>query len=261
MGGGGAPGSAQAGLPFGGIPHELQAGVDLLLKEEPERGEPDVVFSQLPTEHESKKLTLTSLLMEYPGMCVLAGFLVGMIALFTQLGPSLVSYAINHGLTPPHYDYGVVVLMALLYLVSIVVSGSAQYGQARVTGRLASWVMNDLRIKVFRHLQRLSLDFFTEEKAGVVMSRMTSDIENLQQLLQDGLAQFAIQGLTMVVITVFLFATNAKLAAITVFAVLPPSSSCRSGSSGPPSAATTRCATASRSCWPTSRRACRACAS
>ena len=91
-----------------------------------------------------------------------------------------------------------------------------------MTGRLASWVMNDLRIKVFRHLQRLSLDFFTEEKAGVVMSRMTSDIENLQQLLQDGLAQFAIQGLTMVVITVFLFATNATLAAITVFAVLPP---------------------------------------
>ena len=56
----------------------------------------------------------------------------------------------------------------------------------------------------------------------MVMSRMTSDIENLQQLLQDGLAQFAIQGLTMVVITVILFATNATLAAITVFAVLPP---------------------------------------
>ena len=62
--------------------------------------------------------------------------------------------------------------------------------------------MNDLRVKVFAHLQRLSLGFFTEEKAGVVMSRMTSDIENLQQLLQDGLAQLAIQALTMVVITV-----------------------------------------------------------
>src|SRR5580704_7806524 len=222
IGGGGPPGAAQPGLPFGGIPHELQAGVDLLLTEEPDRGEPDVVFTQLPTAHESKKLTLTSLLLEYPGMCVLAAFLVGMIALFTQLGPSLVSYAINHGLTPPHYDYAVVVVMALLYLVSICVSAGAQYGQARVTGRLASWVMNDLRIKVFRHLQRLSLDLFTGEKAGVVMSRMTGDIENLQQLLQDGLAQFAIQGLTMVVITVFLFATNATLAAITVFAVLPP---------------------------------------
>ena len=73
----------------------------------------------------------------------------------------------------------------------------------------------------FRHLQRLSLDFFTEEKAGVVMSRMTSDIENLQQLLQDGLSQLAIQGLTMVVITAILFTINVQLAFITVVLVIP----------------------------------------
>ena len=79
-----------------------------------------------------------------------------------------------------------------------------------VTGRLAAWVMNDLRVKVFTHLQRLSLDFYTEEKAGVIMSRMTSDIENLQQLLQDGLAQFAVQGLTMIVITCIMFATERR---------------------------------------------------
>ena len=53
------------------------------------------------------------------------------------------------------------------------------------------------------------------------MTRMTSDIENLQQLLQDGLAQFAIQGLTMVVITVILFTTNVTLAFITVVLVVP----------------------------------------
>ncbi len=87
MGGGGSPGSAQAGLPFGGIPYELQAGVDLLLEEEPDRGESDVVFTQLPTEHEKKRLSLTGLLMEYPGMLVLAVLLVGIIALATQLGP------------------------------------------------------------------------------------------------------------------------------------------------------------------------------
>ena len=55
----------------------------------------------------------------------------------------------------------------------------------------------------------------------MVMTRMTSDIENLQQLLQDGLAQFAIQGLTMVVITVILFTTNVTLALITVALVDP----------------------------------------
>jgi ATP-binding cassette subfamily B protein len=222
MGGGGPPGSPQAGLPFGGIPHELQEGVDLLLEEEPERGQSTAVFTQLPGPSEKKHLSLTSLLTEYKGMLVLSAFLVATISVATQIGPSLVSYAINHGLTPPHYDFAVVVVCSALYLVSVLVSSGAQWGQARTTGRLASWVMNDLRIKVFRHLQRLSLDFFTEEKAGVLMSRMTSDIENLQQLLQDGLAQFAIQGLTMIVITGFLFATNVELAAITIFGVLPP---------------------------------------
>ena len=43
------------------------------------------------------------------------------------------------------------------------------------------------------------------------MTRMTSDIENLQQLLQDGLAQLAVQGLTMVVITIILFTMDVKL--------------------------------------------------
>ena len=76
--------------------------------------------------------------------------------------------------------------------------------------------MHDLRIRVFTQFQRLSLDFFTEEKAGVLMSRMTSDIENLQQLIQDGISQFALQGLTMIVITVILFLTNVELAAWTV---------------------------------------------
>src|ERR1039458_8957961 len=50
---------------------------------------------------------------------------------------------------------------------------------------------------------------------------MTSDIENLQQLLQDGLSQLAIQALTMVVITVILFATDVRLAAITVVLIVP----------------------------------------
>ena len=51
MGGGpgGPPGAPQAGLPFGGIPHELQAGVDHLLASEPDRGESDITFTQQPS--------------------------------------------------------------------------------------------------------------------------------------------------------------------------------------------------------------------
>ena len=221
IGGGGPPGAAQPGLPFGGIPHELQDGVDLLLAGEPDHGESTLAFSQQPSPDEKRRLSLRGLLMVYPGLLALALALVGIIAVATQLGPWLTGIAIDDGMSPGHEDFAVVLLIAGIYLVSVIVSAAAQWGQVRVTGRLASWVMNDLRVTIFRHLQRLSLDFFTEEKAGVVMSRMTSDIENLQQLLQDGLAQFAIQGLTMIVIAVFLFTTNVKLAFVTIVVVMP----------------------------------------
>jgi len=228
MGGGmgGAPGGfgrpAAPGLPFAGIPSELQAGVDRLVASEPEYETPTLTFEQNADEVELKRLTLWSLLTKYRGMLVLAGLLVVVISVAGQVGPKLVEYAINNGMTPPnHLDFGVVVAMAVAYVAFIGVTALAQRFQVQVTGRLAAWVMNDLRVKVFAHLQRLSLGFFTEEKAGVVMSRMTSDIENLQQLLQDGLSQLAIQALTMVVITIILFTTNVLLAFITVVLIVP----------------------------------------
>jgi ATP-binding cassette subfamily B protein len=221
---GGAPGGfgrpAAPGLPFAGIPSELQDGVDRLLVSEPDYAEPDIVFTQNGSEDELRRLSLWRLLTKYPGMLALAGLLVVVISVAAQTGPKLTEIAINDGMYP-HKDFAVVALMAALYLVFIVITSLAQRSQARVTGRLAAWVMNDLRVKIFAHLQRLSLGFFTEEKAGVVMSRMTSDIENLQQLLQDGLSQLAIQALTMVVITVILFTTNVRLAAITVLLIIP----------------------------------------
>jgi ATP-binding cassette, subfamily B, bacterial len=65
-GGFGGPGGAQAsaanGLPFAGIPHELQGGVDKLLATEPEYAEPDIVFHQNSSELELKRLSLWRLL-------------------------------------------------------------------------------------------------------------------------------------------------------------------------------------------------------
>jgi ATP-binding cassette subfamily B protein len=220
--GGGPPGQAQPGLPFGGIPSELQAGVDYLLAHEPDRGDSEISFSQQPSADERRMLSLGGLLRVYPGMLALAIVLVGIVGVASQFGPWLTETAIDDGMLPGHHHFGLVIVLAAVYLATVAISGLAQWGQVRVTGRLASWVMNDLRVTIFRHLQRLSLDFFTEEKAGVIMSRMTSDIENLQQLLQDGLAQFVIQGLTMVVIAVFLFTTNVRLAFITIVVVIPP---------------------------------------
>ncbi|MHB1710913.1 MAG: ABC transporter ATP-binding protein [Acidimicrobiales bacterium] len=221
---GGSPGGfgrpAAPGVPFGGIPSELQDGVDRILASEPVLPAPDVVFHQNGSSEEIRRLTLWRLLTKYPGMLWLSGLLVIVIAVVSQAGPRLTETAINDGMYP-HHDLRVVVVTAGLYLASVAVTSFAQRFQVQVTGRVAAMVMCDLRVKIFAHLQRLSLSFFTEEKAGVVMSRMTADIENLQQLLQDGLSQLTIQGLTMVVITVVLFTTNVRLATITVLLVVP----------------------------------------
>jgi len=78
-----------------------------------------------------------------------------------------------------------------------------------------------LRIRVFSHLQRLSLDFFTGERAGRLMTRMTSDIEALAHLFQEGIVQLFVQGLTLIIITIILFALSPKLALITIVVVVP----------------------------------------
>jgi ATP-binding cassette subfamily B protein len=228
MFGGGAPpagaqrgpaGNPGGGLPFAGIPPELQRGVDKLLKKEPKHPEPTVTFSYKKADEELEHLTLRGLVFKHWRLGAVAMVFVGLVSFFNQLGPRLIDAGITKGMA--QRDMHVVFVVAMLYIGAIVITAVSQALQVMVTGRLAAGVMNDLRIKVFAHLQRMGLDFYTDEKAGVIMTRMTSDIENLQQLLQDGLAQFAVQGLTMLVITGFLLSMNVKLALITVLLVVP----------------------------------------
>ena len=209
-------------MPFGGIPSELQEGVDAILSEEPPHDPHRLPFTMEPEASERQRLTLWRLLTAHPRLMIWCTMLVFLVAITSQAGPALIEYAINQGMVPGHHSIRVILVAASAFLVVTLISAVGQRSQVRASGRLASAVMHQLRIRVFRHLQRLSLSFFTEEKAGVIMTRMTSDIDNLQQLLQDGLNQFALQGLTMIVITIILFFINPLLALITVAMVIPP---------------------------------------
>ncbi|HKH88590.1 MAG TPA: hypothetical protein VKA05_07185, partial [Acidimicrobiales bacterium] len=138
--GGGAPAGRPAapGLPFGGIPSELQAGVDKLLASETHPGEPGVSFLQVPGAAERRRLTLWLLLTQYPGMLWLAGLFVVVVSVSTQAGPYLTEYAINNGMVPGHQHFSVVATAAGVYLLSVLVSALCQRGQVKVTGRLAA---------------------------------------------------------------------------------------------------------------------------
>jgi len=221
-GGGGFGGAGNAtvgGAPFAGIPPELEDAVTKLVDTEPDHGEPDAVFTQRATD--KRVLSISQMVKDRWQIALLSVIFLTIETVGFQTGPYLTQIGIDDGLVGAHRHLEVVVVCGLVYLVSVVLTVFVERARVRNTGKLAAQVMNDLRVRVFAHIQRLSLDYFTEEKAGVIMTRMTSDIEALQQLLQDGLAQFAIQGLTMVLVTAVLLSYNWMLALVTVAIVMP----------------------------------------
>jgi len=223
---GGAPGDnvhVNGGkLEFAGIPPELADGVRKVIAGEPEEFDTGVTFEQV--EADTRPLSLRALVRPHTKALVIAAILVLIETLSLQAGPALVKIGIDRGIgTPPKHPghLSVIVIVAVIYIIAVITTAIASALRVAWTGRIGQWLLYDLRLRVFSHLQRLSLDFFTDEKAGVIMTRMTSDIEALNQLFQDGIVNVAVQVLTMVFVTAVLFSYNVKLAAITVVLIVP----------------------------------------
>ncbi|MCP5030057.1 MAG: ABC transporter ATP-binding protein [Actinomycetia bacterium] len=209
--------SAAAGLPFAGVPEELRATAEALLAAEPEHPEPEVEFH--PIDPDPRPFTLRTFVGPRKWAVAFATALVVVETVSLQLGPLLTGIAIDDGVRAR--DFGVVVGVFIAYLLAIAVNALSGFTRIRFSGRLAENLIYDLRIRVFSHFQRLSLSFFTEEKAGRLMTRMTSDIEALTLLFQDVLVQLAVQGLTLITVAVILFILDPLLAAITLLLVVP----------------------------------------
>lgn len=102
----------------------------------------------------------------------------------------------------------------------VVLIGVAGIGLGRVETYLTGWVgervLNDLRVDLFRHLQTLSLGYFERRRTGVLISRLTNDVEALQQLVTDGITSTVRNVLTLVVAGGILLVLDWRLALATV---------------------------------------------
>ncbi|CAB4833800.1 MAG: ATP-binding cassette domain-containing protein [Actinobacteria bacterium] len=218
---GGGPSSVQAnaaaGLPFAGVPGPLQDAVEKVLETEPEYPEPVIMFDR--ANYDRRPFTLRTFLR--PELRSLGGVFVLVLleTIFLQAGPLLTEIGIDNGIS--NGNKGVLVAVAIAYVGAIIISGVSSWLRTAYTGRLGEKLMYQLRVRVFSHLQRQSLGYYTNEKAGVLMTRMTSDIEALTQLFQEGLVNFAVQALTLVVITIVLFTRSVPLALLTLLVVVP----------------------------------------
>ncbi|HEV7176655.1 MAG TPA: ABC transporter ATP-binding protein, partial [Solirubrobacteraceae bacterium] len=87
-------------------------------------------------------------------------------------------------------------------------------------GWVGQRTLQDLRVQLFSHLQQLSIGFYSRNRAGVIISRLTNDVEALDQLVEDGIATLFQSGLTLIGVVVILFALDPHLALLT-FLSLP----------------------------------------
>lgn len=191
--------------------------LERILAEEPD---PDVPEPSFDRRHPPRPgFGLRSFLRPHRAAITGGVLLVGVETAAAQVTPLLTQRAIDEGIVAR--DPRTVALIALIYLGAVVVRAVTLRWRLRWTGRLGNTLMTHLRVDTFTHIQRLSQSFFTNERAGRVLTRMTSDIDALTELLQDGIINMVVQGFTLVFVVGVLFWLNPTLAFVVVAVVLP----------------------------------------
>jgi ABC-type multidrug transport system fused ATPase/permease subunit len=149
---------------------------------------------------------------------VLAMFTALVAATAAALAPApLAKEAINRGID--HHDTTALYVIVAIFLVSAVVYAVATYSQTYLVGWVGQRALQDLRMKLFEHLQSLSIGFYSRNIAGVVISRMTNDVEALDQLVEDGLATLIQSSLMLIGVIVILMVMDLHLALLTFIAL------------------------------------------
>jgi ATP-binding cassette, subfamily B, bacterial len=215
MGGGGGAG---AGGWMGGMGGALAPTPELLAQVDalpPADVDPnvDVAFES----KESSRFSFLRFLKRYRMWLSIGLGLVALDAALTLAGPLLVRYGINF---QAHGSRGLWIASIVFFFVTLI-DWAVMTSEARVLGRTSERLLHALRIKVFAHLQRLGVDYYENEMAGRIMTRMTTDIDALSQLLQNGLVNAIVSIVTCFGVGVGLIIINPRLALVTGI-VLPP---------------------------------------
>jgi len=134
-------------------------------------------------------------------------------------GPWLVRYGIDQGINEG--DAGALNAAVAGYVVVAVLAYVTNRIQITLISRVGEDFLRRLRIRVFDHLQSLSMPFYDRSKAGVLVSRMTSDVDSLAELIQLGLAMFVSNALLLVVSVIVLTTVSWQLMLVCMLG-LPP---------------------------------------
>jgi ATP-binding cassette subfamily B protein len=132
--------------------------------------------------------------------------------------PLLARAAIDDGIQ--RHDFDKLLLVVIAFFVSALIVWAMTYAQTFLVGWVGQRALADLRIRIFKHLQTLPIGFYESRSAGVLISRMTNDVEALDSLVTDSVVTLFQSGLTLIGTIGILLYLDVKLALIT-FCVLP----------------------------------------
>ena len=134
------------------------------------------------------------------------------------VGPLLTRRVID--VAVPTHNLHIVIVSTALFLVALITEFLTSYGQTWLTSLLGQRVMRDLRMEIFEHLQRLSVTYFDRNPAGRLITRVTSDVETLNELFTSGVVSGLGDLFTLAAISVAMLIMDWRLA-LASFAVIP----------------------------------------
>ncbi|MGV9611877.1 ABC transporter ATP-binding protein [Nocardia xishanensis] len=165
---------------------------------------------------------LRDLVRPYRRLAVLALVLIVVDNAATVSAPLFVAYGLDTGISEgAKGNWTPLTLTVAGYLTVVGISVCTTFSFLRVSGRLSQSVLFDLRVRLFAHMQRLSVSFHEKYTSGKAVARLTGDIETLQELLESALNQALSAILSVVTIAALLVYLDQTLAAIVLIGFVP----------------------------------------
>ncbi|MFF4475046.1 ABC transporter ATP-binding protein [Streptomyces sp. NPDC001599] len=176
----------------------------------------------LPSPPGATGALLRSLLVPMRARVALTVLLLLLQQAAVQAGPLLVAYAIDHAVPALRDDdHGPLMAVGAGYLLCSLAAGGLQYAFIAAAARVSQDVLLDLRGRIFRHAQALSVDFHERYTSGRLISRSTTDVESLRELLDEGLQELVTVILSFVYIAALLLWLDLGLGAVAVASFVP----------------------------------------
>jgi ATP-binding cassette, subfamily B, bacterial len=180
----------------------------------------DVAHADVAKEsRHDRNFSLRRLLGEFRRPLALGLALVIIDALAGLAGPVLVEYGIDRGVA--RGSQTALFITAGIFLLVVLVDLFDEIAETFITGRAAERIMLSLRIRIWAQLQRLSLDYYERELGGRIMTRMTTDVDQFESLIENGLLSALVALVTFAGVGIALVVINPELGLYTLSVAIP----------------------------------------